>query len=61
MTNRIGPKERKRILELKTLGLTDKVIAIRLGISERTVRVYSRAARESQPPYHPTRKLDVDV
>lgn len=41
----------KRILQLKGLGLTDKVISIRLGVSERTIRIYTRAARTGAAPY----------
>jgi DNA-binding NarL/FixJ family response regulator len=41
----------KRIAELKKIGLTNEVIAERLGISSRTVRVYTRAARTGLKPY----------
>tara|TARA_R110000868_G_scaffold255919_1_gene512577 strand:+ start:2128 stop:2307 length:180 start_codon:yes stop_codon:yes gene_type:complete len=41
----------KRILQLKALGLTDKVISIRLGVSERTIRVYTRSAKTGLKPY----------
>lgn len=41
----------KRIMQLKGLGLTDKVISIRLGVSERTIRVYTRSARTGAAPY----------
>jgi len=41
----------KRIMQLKALGLTDKVISIRLGVSERTIRVYTRAAKTGLKPY----------
>ena len=41
-----------RILELKSrYNLTNEVIATRLGISSRTVRVYLRAARLNLKPY----------
>jgi orotate phosphoribosyltransferase-like protein len=43
----------KRILQLKGIGLTDRVISIRLGISERTIRVYTRSSRTSTEPYRP--------
>lgn len=43
-----------RIIELKTkYALTNKVIAERLGISDRTVRVYLRASRTKTVPYRP--------
>lgn len=41
-----------RLVELKTkYGLTNAVIAERLGISPRTVKVYWRAHRLSLKPY----------
>lgn len=58
MANKVGPKEVKRIQQLKAQGLTDEIVAIRMGITERTVRIYTRAARENHKPYHPTEKLD---
>lgn len=52
MANRVDEKTLKRILQLKyEQGLTDKVISIRLGISERTIRIYSRANRLGLKPY----------
>jgi orotate phosphoribosyltransferase-like protein len=51
MANKMDDKMFKRLQELKALGLTDKVVSIRLGISERTVRVYTRAARNGTKPY----------
>lgn len=51
MSAKMDEKTYKRLQQLKELGLTDKVISIRLGISERTVRVYTRAARTGLKPY----------
>lgn len=59
MSNKVDEKTLQRIRDLKKIGLTDKVISIRLGISERTIRVYTRATRENSVPYHPEQKLDV--
>lgn len=59
MSNKVDEKTLQRIRDLKKIGLTDKVISIRLGISERTIRVYTRADREKSIPYHPEQKLDV--
>ena len=53
MAAKVDDKTYKRILQLKDLGLTDKVISIRLGISERTIRVYTRSARTKTLPYQP--------
>lgn len=58
MSNKVDEKTLQRIRQLKNLGLTDKVISIRLGISERTIRVYTRATRENSVPYHPEQKLE---
>lgn len=41
----------KRILYLKSIGLTQEVIAERLSITSRTVRVYLRANRLGLKPY----------
>lgn len=51
MANKMDEKMIARLQQLKAQGLTDKVISIRLGISERTVRVYTRAARTGAKPY----------
>jgi hypothetical protein len=51
MAAKVDEKVFKRIIQLKELGLTDKVISIRLGISERTIRVYTRANRTGLNPY----------
>lgn len=51
MPQKVDERILKRILELKGIGLTDKVISIRLGISERTIRVYTRSARTGLKPY----------
>lgn len=51
----------KRILQLKALGLTDSVIGERLGITPRTIRIYTRAAKSGTRPYHPYEKVDEDL
>lgn len=52
MAPKVDQKVFDRIIELKTkYELTDEVISQRLGISPRTVRVYTRAARLSLKPY----------
>lgn len=51
MAAKIDEKLFKRLIELKSIGLTDKVISIRLGVSERTVRIYTRAHRTGSEPY----------
>tara|TARA_R110000868_G_scaffold286818_2_gene547265 strand:- start:707 stop:883 length:177 start_codon:yes stop_codon:yes gene_type:complete len=51
MPTKIDDRILARLLQLKGIGLTDKVISIRLGISERTVRVYTRAKRTGLKPY----------
>ena len=51
MANKVDDKVLKRIAELKAIGLTDKVVSIRLGIAERTVRVYTRHLRTGAAPY----------
>lgn len=51
MANKMDDKAIKRLKELKALGLTDKVISIRLGVSERTIRVYTRSIRTGEEPY----------
>lgn len=53
MASKVDQKLLERLLQLKSIGLTDKVISIRLGISERTVRVYTRSARTKTQPYKP--------
>lgn len=60
MASKVDEKVLKRILQLKyEQGLTDRVISIRMGISERTIRVYTRANREGTVPYRPDEKLNV--
>ena len=59
MSNKVDEKTLQRIRDLKKIGLTDKVISIRLGISERTIRVYTRSDRENSVPYHPEQKKGV--
>jgi orotate phosphoribosyltransferase-like protein len=54
MANKVDAAVYKRILELRDQGLTHAVIAQRLGVSERTIRVYIRAAREGNEPYTTT-------
>ena len=51
MAAKVDQRIYDRILQLKAIGLTNKVIAIRLGISDRTVRIYTRAARLNLKPY----------
>lgn len=52
MANKVDESTYARIIELKTkYGLTNEVIAQRLGISSRTVRVYLRANRLNLKPY----------
>jgi DNA-binding transcriptional regulator LsrR (DeoR family) len=41
----------RRILQLHALGLTQDVISQRLGIADRTVRVYLKAAKGPNPPF----------
>ncbi len=53
MASKVDEQTLKRLLELKSIGLTDKVISIRLGISERTIRVYTRSNRTKTQPYRP--------
>lgn len=50
-SKKVDEKVYKRILYLKEQGLTQEVIATRLGISARTVRVYLRAAKTGTKPY----------
>lgn len=57
MAAKVDEQVLKRILQLKGIGLTDKVISIRLGISERTIRVYTRSSRTSTLPYRPNVKV----
>lgn len=49
--NLLDDKQIARLYELKALELTDKIIATRLGVSERTIRVYTRAKRTGLKPY----------
>lgn len=52
MANKVDAKVYARILELKEkYQLTNPVIAERLGISVRTVRIYLRANRLNLRPY----------
>jgi DNA-binding CsgD family transcriptional regulator len=53
---KVDKKIYERILYLKNQGLTNAVIAERLGLSSRTVRVFTRAARTGTKPYHPDEK-----
>lgn len=53
MAAKVDDKVFARILQLKAIGLTDKVISIRLGISERTIRVYTRSNKTQTKPYRP--------
>ena len=53
MKNKIDSAAFDRIRQLKAIGLTDKVISIRLGVSERTIRIYTRALREGINPFQP--------
>lgn len=58
MANKVDAATLKRLLQLKyEFGLTDKVIGIRLGISERTIRVYTRAHREGQDNITPSSNI----
>lgn len=59
MAAKVDKKVYERILYLKAQGLTDAVISERLGITTRTVRVFTRAARTGTKPYAPNQKLDV--
>lgn len=59
MAAKVDEKTLKRLLELKGIGLTDNIISQRLGISERTVRVYTRADRTKTAPYRPDQAIDV--
>jgi len=52
-TKKVDPATFDRILYLRSQGLTQEVIAQRLGISARTVRVYLRAAKTNTKPYNP--------
>ena len=59
MAAKVDEKLYARILELRTkYGLTQEVIATRLGISARTVRVYLRSAATGTVPYKPTEKAE---
>lgn len=51
MANKVTAEDFKKIAKLLDIGLTHKVIATRMGISERTVRVYARAIRTGTSPY----------
>ena len=53
MSLKVDTWRRDRIIQLKAIDLEDDVIAERLGISPRTVRVYYRAHRTGTKPYHP--------
>lgn len=59
MSKKVDEVVLKRIQQLKAIGLTDKVISIRLGISERTIRVYTRSARTGTKPYEPNVPSDL--
>lgn len=57
MAIKVTQKVYDRIIELKTkYGLTNVVIAERLGLNERTVRVFLRAHREGSVPYRPNKQ-----
>lgn len=59
MANKIDQKLYDRIVELRNKhGLTHDVIAARVGVSSRTVRVYLRAALTATVPYQPTVKVE---
>lgn len=51
MIKKIDEHTTKRIRQLLEIGLTQEVIATRLGISARTVRVYARSFRTGMKPY----------
>lgn len=59
MAAKVDEQVYKRILELRALGLTNEIIGIRLGISARTVRVYTRAARLGLKAYEKPEKENV--
>ena len=59
MARKVDQQIFKRILELRAIGLTNSVISQRLGISPRTVRIYTRADRENSVPYKPEISLNV--
>ena len=61
MAPKVDERVHKRILELLALGLTHNVISQRLGITERTIRVYVRAQREGSKPYHPEQKIECTI
>ena len=58
MARKVDESIFKRILELRSIGLTNSVISQRLGISPRTVRIYTRADREKSVPYKPEISLN---
>lgn len=52
MARKVDQKLFDRIIELKTkYDLTEEVLAQRLGVSARTIRVYLRAHRLNLAPY----------
>jgi hypothetical protein len=53
MPNKIDDKTFAKIIDLKQrYGLTNAVLAERFGVAERTIRVYTRAARTGTKPYN---------
>lgn len=56
---KVDEKMQKRIIELVEQGVTQEIVAIRLGISSRTVRAYLRSHRLGLKPYEKPKKEDV--
>lgn len=55
MAQRVDETVIQRIRELRErYGLSSKVIGMRLGLSERTVRYYLRAIRTGEEVYEPS-------